>query len=92
MRIIAGKLKKTILYIPQNKLTRPLKDRARESIFDLLTQNSSIFWSKSKLLRRNLTDFDSSSTAVDGNTDCVVQLATPEHHSVIVKTGTSTAE
>ena len=37
MRIIAGKLKGAILHFPQNKTSRPLKDRARESIFNLLT-------------------------------------------------------
>ena len=40
MRIIAGKLKGTILYFSQNKITRPLKDRARESIFNLLTHSN----------------------------------------------------
>ena len=42
MRIIAGKLKGTTLYLPQNKNTRPLKDRARESIFNLLTHSNKI--------------------------------------------------
>jgi len=36
MRIIAGKLKGSSLHLAQNKITRPLKDRARESIFNLL--------------------------------------------------------
>ena len=40
MRIIAGKLKGATLYLPQNKLTRPLKDIARESIFNLLTHSN----------------------------------------------------
>ena len=37
MRIIAGKLKGTTLHMPTDKNTRPLKDIARESIFNLLT-------------------------------------------------------
>ena len=40
MRIIAGKLKGFTLHLPQNKITRPLKDRARESIFNLLTHSN----------------------------------------------------
>ena len=40
MRIIAGKLKGTNLHLPQDKITRPLKDRARESIFNLLTHSN----------------------------------------------------
>ena len=40
MRIIAGKLKGATLYLPQNKLTRPLKDIARENIFNLLTHSN----------------------------------------------------
>ena len=39
MRIIAGKLKGFSLHIPKNKNTRPLKDRIRESIFNLLTHS-----------------------------------------------------
>ena len=42
MRIIAGKLKGISLHHPQNKITRPLKDRARESIFNLLTHSNKI--------------------------------------------------
>ena len=40
MRIIAGKLKGITLHLPQNKITRPLKDRVRESIFNLLTHSN----------------------------------------------------
>ena len=40
MRIIAGKLKGSILYLPLNKSTRPLTDRARESIFNLLVHSN----------------------------------------------------
>ena len=39
MRIIAGKLKGTKLFIPEDKKTRPLKDLTRESIFNLLTHS-----------------------------------------------------
>ena len=42
MRIIAGKLKGTTLHFSQSKIIRPLKDRARESIFNLLTHSNKI--------------------------------------------------
>ena len=42
MRIIAGKLKGSTLHIPKNKNTRPLKDLARESIFNLLIHSKKI--------------------------------------------------
>ena len=42
MRIIAGMLKGTTLYMPKGKNTRPLKDLARESIFNLLTHSNKI--------------------------------------------------
>ena len=42
MRIIAGKLKGSILHMTNNKSTRPLKDLARESIFNLLTHSNKI--------------------------------------------------
>ena len=42
MRIIAGKLKRSTLYLPENKNTRPLQDRARESIFNLLIHSNKI--------------------------------------------------
>ena len=42
MRIIAGILKGTTLYLPKGKNTRPLKDLARESIFNLLTHSNKI--------------------------------------------------
>jgi len=42
MRIIAGKLKGFTLHIPKDKITRPLKDIARESIFNLLTHSKKI--------------------------------------------------
>ena len=42
MRIIAGKLKGTILHLPKDKSIRPLKDLARESIFNLLNHSNKI--------------------------------------------------
>ena len=42
MRIIAGKLKGSILHMPKDKNTRPLKDIVRESIFNLLTHSNKI--------------------------------------------------
>ena len=42
MRIIAGKFKGNTLFLPKNKNTRPLKNRARESIFNLLTHSNKI--------------------------------------------------
>ena len=42
MRIIAGKLKGSTLHMPKDKYTRPLKDLARESIFNLLTHSNKI--------------------------------------------------
>ena len=52
MRIIAGKLKGSTLHIPKNKNTRPLKDIARESIFNLLIHSKKIkiILEKSKVL------------------------------------------
>jgi len=42
MRIIAGKNKGTTLYFSENKITRPLKDRVREGIFNLLIHSNKI--------------------------------------------------
>ena len=42
MRIIAGKLKGTVLHMPKDKNTRPLKDLTRESIFNLLVHSNKI--------------------------------------------------
>ena len=42
MRIIAGDLKGSTLHMPKDKNTRPLKDLARESIFNLLTHSNKI--------------------------------------------------
>ena len=42
MRIIAGNLKGSTLYMPKDKNTRPLRDLTRESIFNLLTYSKKI--------------------------------------------------
>ena len=42
MRIIGGKLKGSILHMPKDKNTRPLKNLARESIFNLLAHSNKI--------------------------------------------------
>jgi len=42
MRIIAGNLKGSTLFMPKDKKTRPLKDMARESIFNLLIHSKKI--------------------------------------------------
>ena len=44
MRIIAGKLKGIILNITKSKNTRPLRDLARENIFNLLTHSNKILF------------------------------------------------
>ena len=42
MRIISGNLRGSTLYITKDKITRPLKDLVRESIFNLLTHSKKI--------------------------------------------------
>ena len=42
MRIISGNLRGTSLYRAKDKTTRPLKDLARESIFNLLAHSNKI--------------------------------------------------
>ena len=42
MRIISGKLKGYTLHLPVDDKTRPLKDMARESIFNLLSHSNKI--------------------------------------------------
>ena len=53
MRIVAGKLKGSILYLPKDKSTRPLKDLARESIFNMLNHSNKI---SLKLEHSNILD------------------------------------
>ena len=48
MRIIAGKFKGLSLNIPKDKVTRPLKDRARESILNVLTHSNKFFFQFNK--------------------------------------------
>jgi 16S rRNA (guanine966-N2)-methyltransferase len=42
MRIVSGKLKGSILYLPKDKNTRPLKDMVKESIFNVITHSNKI--------------------------------------------------
>ena len=53
MRIIAGKLRGSTLYMSKNKSTRPLKDQTRESIFNLLTHSKKISF---KFEKSNILD------------------------------------
>ena len=48
MRIISGNLRGSILYVPKDKSIRPLKDLARESIFNLLTHSNKIMFQLEK--------------------------------------------
>ena len=58
MRIIAGKLKGSTLYVPKDKNTRPLKDLVRESIFNLLTHSNkiSLQFEQSNILADNVSN------------------------------------
>ena len=40
MKIISGKFKGSKLFLPQNKLTRPLKNIVKEAIFNLLNHSN----------------------------------------------------
>jgi 16S rRNA (guanine966-N2)-methyltransferase len=53
MRIISGTLKGSSLYITKDKTTRPLKDLARESIFNVLDHSNKLLF---KLERSNILD------------------------------------
>ena len=53
MRIVAGTLKGITLHLSKNKNTRPLKDIARESIFNLLIHSNK---SSLKLEKSNILD------------------------------------
>ena len=52
MRIISGKLKGSILNITKNRSTRPLKDSARENMFNLITHSNKVLFhfEKAKIL------------------------------------------
>ena len=47
MRIISGEYKGRKIYLPKDKLTRPLKDLVKESIFNIL-EHSNLFFFKMK--------------------------------------------
>ena len=49
MRIIAGKLKGAALHMTKDKNTRPLKDMARESVFNLLKHSNKISFELEKI-------------------------------------------
>lgn len=53
MRIISGKLKGFNLHFSKNKSTRPLKDSARENIFNLLSHSNKINF---KIKKANILD------------------------------------
>ena len=53
MRIISGRLKGSSLYISKDKTIRPLKDRARESIFNVLNHSNKILF---QLEKSNILD------------------------------------
>ena len=48
MRIISGRLKGSSLYISKDKTIRPLKDLARESIFNVLNHSNKILFQLEK--------------------------------------------
>ena len=56
MRIIAGTLKGSTLYLPKNKNTRPLKDMVKESIFNLLNIEHAIRWIEMIAISDYVTD------------------------------------
>ena len=53
MRIISGNYKGKKLFTPKDKLTRPLKDAVKESIFNILEHSNLI---KYKLYNSNILD------------------------------------
>jgi len=53
MRIISGKMRGTLLFMPPNNNTRPLKDIAKESIFNLLLHSNKISF---KIEESNILD------------------------------------
>ena len=53
MRIIAGKFKGRKIYNPQDNITRPLKDRVRESIFNIIKHSKEISF---ELINSNVLD------------------------------------
>ena len=53
MRIVAGDFKGSTLYITKEKVTRPLKDLVRESLFNLLVHSNKIYF---KIEESNVLD------------------------------------
>ena len=58
MRIISGKYKNKKIFLPTDKLTRPLKDIVRESIFNIIEHSNII---KNKILSSTVLDLYSGS-------------------------------
>ena len=58
MRIISGRLKNKKIFLPTNKLTRPLKDIVRESIFNIIEHSNLI---ERKILNSSVLDLYSGS-------------------------------
>ena len=58
MRIIGGKFKNKKIFLPTNKLTRPLKDIVRESIFNIIEHSNLI---ERKILNSSILDLYSGS-------------------------------
>ena len=58
MRIISGKYKNKKIFLPTDKLTRPLKDVVRESIFNIIEHSNII---KNKILSSTVLDLYSGS-------------------------------
>ena len=52
MRIIGGKFKNKKIILPTDKLTRPLKDLVRESIFNIIEHSNLL----KKILNSNVLD------------------------------------
>ena len=53
MKIISGKFKGSKLFLPQNKVTRPLKNIVKEAIFNLLNHYRLFFldnWPQNQFL------------------------------------------
>tara|TARA_B100000579_G_scaffold266790_1_gene220049 strand:- start:477 stop:1040 length:564 start_codon:yes stop_codon:yes gene_type:complete len=58
MRIIGGKFKNKKIFLPTDKLTRPLKDIVRESIFNIIEHSNLI---ENKILNSSVLDLYSGS-------------------------------
>ena len=70
MRIIAGKFRGLTLSLPDKKITRPLKDRAREGIFNLLSHSNKFLF---QFERSNILDLYSGSGSF--GLECLSRLA-----------------